>query len=51
VIFFVNFWPKNLVVSDFFCTFAPVYEKSSGDGKLGQLRRRTAAVETAKTAN
>ena len=28
-----------------------VYEKSSGDGKLGQLRRLTAAVGTAKTAN
>jgi hypothetical protein len=49
--FFVIFLQKNLVVSDYFCTFASVYKKSSGDGKLGQLRRQTAAVETAKTAN
>ena len=48
--FFVIFLPENLVVSDFFCTLAPVYKKSSGDDELGQLRRRTAAVETAKTA-
>jgi hypothetical protein len=47
----VIFLPEKLVVSDYFCTFTSVYKKSSGNGELGQLRRLTAAVETAKTAN
>ena len=35
----------------FFLYLCNAFEKSSGDGKLGQLRRLTAADRTAKTAN